>query len=353
MFVALRDLKFAKGRFALMGAVVTLITLLVVLLSGLTAGLGRENVSAITDLDADHLVFAAPAQGQDISFSDSVIPAGTQEAWTGVDGVASVEPIALGMSRVESGERSTGVAFFAVGGSSTLPPAAVRGGEVVLAEQAAEDLGVVAGDTVAVGGTELEVAAVAGRDSYSHAPVAWISTADRPTTGADPTAATVLAIHAGAADLPAADADLGTETVTVADSLNAIGSYSSENGSLQLMRGLLLAISALVIGAFFTVWTVQRSPEIAILKAVGASTGYLLRDAVGQAFVLLLFGTGLGAALAAGLGALASAAVPFVLDPATVLLPAALLVVLGLVGAAASLRRIATVDPLTALGSAR
>ena len=36
MFVAIRDLRFAKGRFALMGAVVTLITLLVVLLSGLT-----------------------------------------------------------------------------------------------------------------------------------------------------------------------------------------------------------------------------------------------------------------------------------------------------------------------------
>ena len=59
MFVAIRDLRFAKGRFALMGAVVTLITLLVVLLSGLTAGLGRGNTSAITDLPADHLVFSA------------------------------------------------------------------------------------------------------------------------------------------------------------------------------------------------------------------------------------------------------------------------------------------------------
>ncbi|MBZ2198807.1 ABC transporter permease [Ruania sp. N2-46] len=353
MFVALRDLKFAKGRFALMGTVVTLITLLVVLLSGLTAGLGRENISAITDLDADHLVFAAPAADQDISFSDSVIPAQTQADWADVAGVAAVEPLALGMTRAESGARTTGVAFFAVDEASALPPVAVRSGEVVLAEQAAEDLGVAAGGTVTVGGVELEVAAVAGSDSYSHAPVAWISDADRPMTGTAPDAATVLAIRVGTADLAAADAALGTETVTVADSLNAIGSYSSENGSLQLMRGLLLAISALVIGAFFTVWTVQRSPEIAILKAVGASTGYLVRDAVGQAFVLLLFGTGLGAALAAGLGAVAATVVPFVLGPATVLLPAALLVVLGLVGAAASLRRIATVDPLTALGAAR
>ena len=35
--------------------------------------------------------------------------------------------------------------------------------------------------------------------------------------------------------------------------LSAISSYTAENSSLQLMRGTLFAISALVIGAFFTV----------------------------------------------------------------------------------------------------
>jgi len=60
MFVAWRDLRFAKGRFTLMGTVVVLITLLVGLLSGLTAGLARENISAITGLPADRLAFAAP-----------------------------------------------------------------------------------------------------------------------------------------------------------------------------------------------------------------------------------------------------------------------------------------------------
>jgi putative ABC transport system permease protein len=36
----------------------------------------------------------------------------------------------------------------------------------------------------------------------------------------------------------------------------------------------------LVIGAFFTVWTIQRTQEIGLLKALGASTGYLVRDAL-------------------------------------------------------------------------
>lgn len=119
------------------------------------------------------------------------------------------------------------------------------------------------------------------------------------------------------------------------------------------MRGFLFAISVLVIGAFFTVWTIQRSGDIAVLKALGASTRYLLRDALGQAVVLLTAGTAIGAALAAAAGAVAAGTVPFVLDAGTVLFPAIVMIALGALGAALSIRRITSVDPLTALGSAR
>jgi putative ABC transport system permease protein len=120
------------------------------------------------------------------------------------------------------------------------------------------------------------------------------------------------------------------------------------------MRGFLFVISALVIGAFFTVWTIQRSSDIAVLKALGASTPYLLRDALGQAVLMLAAGTLLGTGLAAGAGALVRGGdVPFVLDGPTVLGPAAVMIALGALGAGLSVRRITAVDPLTALGSAR
>ncbi len=119
------------------------------------------------------------------------------------------------------------------------------------------------------------------------------------------------------------------------------------------MRGFLFAISALVVGAFFTVWTIQRSGDVAVLKALGASTAYVLRDALGQAVTVLVLGTALGTALAAGIGAAVASTVPFVLDARTVLPPAAVTVVLGAVGAGLAVRRIASVDPLTALGSVR
>ena len=61
MYLALRDLRFAKGRFVLMGGVVALITLLLVLLSGLTDGLGNQSTSALAAFPADQIVFGAPA----------------------------------------------------------------------------------------------------------------------------------------------------------------------------------------------------------------------------------------------------------------------------------------------------
>ena len=357
MFVAIRDLRFARGRFALMGVVVTLITLLVVLLSGLTAGLGRGNTSAITDLDADHLVFSTPTAGQKLSFTDSAISPQTQSAWAAVPGVQSAEPIRISMSRSAAGPRTTGVAIFAVQSGSAFAPE-VAPGSVVLTEQAAKALSATVGNTIELAGIQVRVAAIRGSGEFSHAPLVWAALADQPGAGRPAGTASVLALHTDGAELDStarqrADQRLGTTTVTPANSLLAIGSYTSENGSLQLMRLMLFAISALVIGAFFTVWTVQRSGEIAILKAIGAATGYLLKDALGQALLLLVGGTAIGTGLAAAIGALAGSAVPFVLSPATLLFPAAVMIALGLIGAAVSLRRVTTVDPLTALGSAR
>ncbi|MEV8532621.1 ABC transporter permease [Streptomyces sp. NPDC051211] len=360
MFVAWRDLRFAKGRFVLMGTVVVLITLLVGLLSGLTAGLARENVSAVTGLPASHLAFAAPQGEQKVSFGSSQVPESAWLEWRRQPGVTAAQPIGIRTTTAVSGEHTASVSLFGVEPGGTAAPAGLGQGQVVLSEKAAAELGGLrAGGKLKAGSLELTVREVSGTASYSHTPVVWTDLNDwqrigNPGTSID-TVATVIALAGdGGTDWAAGDRAAGTETRSVDGALGAIGSYQAENGSLQLMRGFLFAISALVVGAFFTVWTIQRSGDVAVLKALGASTPYLLKDALGQAVVVLAAGTGLGTLLAAGLGALISGGdVPFVLDAPTVLVPAAVMIVLGAGGAALSIRRITAVDPLTALGSAR
>ncbi|WP_055479151.1 ABC transporter permease [Sphaerimonospora mesophila] len=357
MFVALRDLRFAKGRFALMGAVVLLITLLVTMLSGLTAGLAQENISAIEGLPADRIVFSRTDKP---SFSDSRITDTTWQEWRKVAGVSRAERLGITMGRISFGDDGAATAVFGVEPGGTLaeePGDSLDAGKVVLSAKLASGTGLAVGDRVQISGHDFTVGGIGGESSYSHAPVAWITIGDWERMGrrggAD-AVATVLTLHAsGDPDLSAVDARLGTTTIALADAPAAIGSFSSENGSLQLMRGFLFAISALVIGAFFTVWTIQRRDDVAVLKALGASTGYLLRDALAQAVVVLLLGAGLGGVIAAGLGALAEGAVPFVLSVSTTVAPVAVMILLGALGAALAIRKITSVDPLTALGASR
>ena len=103
MFLAIRDIRFAKGRFALMGGVVALITLLLVMLSGLTAGLGNQSTSAIAALPVDQLVFGAPAgSNPEASFTESEVTGAQVAGWAGRDGVSTAEPLGISQGRLQA-----------------------------------------------------------------------------------------------------------------------------------------------------------------------------------------------------------------------------------------------------------
>ncbi|MCP1503134.1 putative ABC transport system permease protein [Curtobacterium herbarum] len=360
MFVAWRDLRSARGRFVLIGSVVALITLLVGFLAGLTGGLATQDVSAVLGLPGDRLVLQQPVDGKP-SFSESSIGTSTVAAWRDTAGVDEVTPVGIAQGRATGARGSSAVAVALFGvphgapRSVTTDLAPATDDTVGLSSGAAADLHVGVGDRVTITGTTYRVATVGGDAWYSHTPVvalspdAWAQ-ADR-RLGGDGTA-TVLAVS-GTPDWAAAAARTHTAAASPLMSLPALQTFTSEVGSLALMIVMLFGVSALVVGAFFTVWTMQRSADIAVLKALGASDASLVRDALGQALVVLLVGIGVGIGLVSVLGALAGGTLPFLLSPLTTVLPASVMVVLGLAGAAVALRTVTRADPLTALGSNR
>ncbi|CAI9417821.1 ABC transporter permease [Nocardioides sp. T2.26MG-1] len=354
MFVAWRDLKAAKGRFALITAVVTLITVLVTFLGGLTGGLVEQNISALTSLDADRIVFSV-TDGEPSTYADSAVTEDQASTWARRDGVTAVEPLGISTTRITAGGRQQTVALF--GGGPAAGDAATRSGHVALTARTAAALDVQPGDRVHLGDRDLVVDATRGDSWYSHLAVAHVSLGDWQHLAARPGEpapfASVLAVSARDADYAAADAAAGTSSQGLLTSLTALGSFTSEVGSLLLMVLMLFGISALVVGAFFAVWSIQRRPDVAVLKALGATDRMLTFDALGQAAALLVLGVGAGIAVTAGLGALAGTALPFVLSSVTTLLPGLVMTVLGLAGAGVATRSITHVDPLTALGSNR
>lgn len=355
MFLAIRDIRFAKGRFALMGGVVALITLLLVMLSGLTAGLGNQSISAIAALPVQQIVFGAPAGSQPkLSYTESEVSSVQLQSWRGRPGVSSVHELGISQTRFQSvngnGEAS-GTANVAVFGGDLV---AVDDGTAVVSTSVAKELNVQPGSRVRLAGTSLVVSDVVEDQWYSHTPVVWTTLSDwRTISHSAPDTATVLGVKSDAGtalDIQGANAAAGTVSSDVQGSFQALGSYKSENGSLMLMQAFLYGISALVIMAFLTVWTVQRTRDIAVLRALGGSTGYVLRDALAQAAIVLCAGAGAGGLLGLIGGTAAAQAAPFLISPLTTLLPVMGIVVLGLAGAVLAVGRVTKVDPLLALG---
>lgn len=376
MFLALRELTFQRGRFVIMGAVIALIAILTVLLSGLSIGLRQDGVSGLQRMDVTSFAFQKDvAEGS--AFSRSVVDLGAVDIWKDQPGVADAAPFG---NTLINGRTNNGVqidlALFGIEPGSFLEPDVTQGaplageGEIVISETAAEE-GIDVGDVIIVepGGMELTVVGILdGQYTFGHVDVGYLplKTWQEVTAGARPgdtvpqhvyqeiTAVAVKAESDSGPDIAAADAAAGTTTISREDSFDASPGYTAETSTLELIQVFLYGISALVVGAFFTVLTIQRQPEIAVMRAMGASTSYLLRDGLLQSLMLLVVSAGIGVVvgLAAGIG-IASSPMPFAIEYRQVAIAMALLLMLGLVGAGVAIVRITRVDPLTALGGSR
>lgn len=350
-FLAWREIRHGRVRFALTAVLVGLVAFLVFVMTGLSVGLGEAGVSGLRRLPGDLVVFGA---GAERVASRSELPAAMEARLRAVPGVAGVEPAGLLMAdaRTADGE---GLALALTGlrpGSAAAVPG-IGADRVVLSTSARRD-GVRAGDVLEVqpGGLRLTVAGFADLGSVQHTAVAQLPL-DAWRRARPHAHASVYLVRASGDPAETAAAITrqvaGTEAVTKAAAIRAVPGYAAETGTIQLIRGFLLAVTALLIGTVFWIFTMQKEGSLAVLRATGARRSLLVGSYLTQvaAITLLGLGAGLLAVLGAG-GAMPAGA--FTLRTADLAWAAGLLAVLALTASAASLRRLLTVDPLLSLG---
>lgn len=382
MFLSLRELKFARHRFFLMGGVVALIAVLVVLLSGLSTGLVRDGVSGLQQLPVKAFVFAE-GTSKDAAFSRSVVDTELAQTLAKEPGVTSADPFGnLLINTKNQNDQAIDLALFGVDPAGSLAPQPHEGEGLadvqspttegiesvgIVVSPTVKDDGIELGDTLTmdrIGHTLTVVGFTSEQETFGHVDVAYIPLTAWQViaSGAKPgeevragalQEATAIALN-GEPDLASIDEQNTTVSMTLKESFNASPGYSAETMTLSMIQAFLYAISALVVGAFFTVWTIQRKGELAVLRAMGASRKYLVKDAIVQALTLLVLATAVGVGVGVAMGAgLASTPMPFGLETGQVAIAVGLMLFMGLLGAVISVIRVTKIDPLQALGGQR
>lgn len=360
LFLALRDLRRGARRFILLGVVIGLVALLSTVLSALATGLVTDGISGLRALPFDHMVLQS---GSESTFSRSTLRPDDLLPFEELQGVKSTP---LGASFVNAasadGGPSLDLALFGVAPDSFLVtrPDAHQGLDgppgLILASELQEQ-GVKVGDRYTLGGSDVElpVLGFTFAGTYGHAPIAFTSLGTWQQVqfgaGADGRFSAV-ALRGGTAEgFERAAADAGLELLTKSEAYAGSPGFSAETTTMTLIRGFLLVISALVIGAFFTVLTVQRTRQIGLLKAMGAGNGYVLRDGIGQMTILVALATLAGVVGGVGLIALVGRGdAPVELDASSLATVSLSLVIAGILGSLVAFRRITHIEPAIALG---
>ncbi|SCL27689.1 putative ABC transport system permease protein [Micromonospora rhizosphaerae] len=318
------------------------------------------------------------------------LPAAVPDRVGAVPGVATARPLVRGQGLLEVAGRPvvpTGASLLASWVPAPVGAFTVRGGrppvaddEVVIDEDTARSQRIGLGDIVTVRATDtarLRVVGLAGfgdRGGLPNSTVALVtlSSAQRLLRlGSNVSEVAVVAapgvVPEDLRDRITAAVGPGYEVAPSRD-IAAAGAAAARDqlGWLQLVL-LALAAAVLLVGAFliantFSIVITQRTRELALLRAAGATAGQVLRSVLGEALLVGLTasaaGLGLGVAAATGIRDLARAfGVPLpegglVLTPRTVLVAFAVGVLVTVGSAVGPARRAAAVAPVAALRSA-
>lgn len=142
----------------------------------------------------------------------------------------------------------------------------------------------------------------------------------------------------------------GIEIGSIKETLNGIPGYSAESGTINLMLWLLIFISAFVIAVFFYVLTTQKVNQFGVMKAIGASNGFIIKSVVSEVFLLSGISILIGVGLTYLMTLVLPEDMPFTLLPNMVMLYGVILLATSLIGSLFSIRSIIKIDPITALG---
>lgn len=349
MFLAWNEIRRNKLKFGLIIGVLTMISYLLFLLSGLANGLINMNKEGIDKWQADAIVLNKDANQtvQQSVFNKKDIENKYKKQAT----LKQTGEI------VSNGHQKDNVLVFGVEKSSFLVPSLIEGHKAtkdneVLADETLKNKGFKIGDTLSLSQSDEKLHIVGFTESAKYNASSVIFTNDATIAKINPrlTGDKINAVVVRDTNWKDKKLNQELEAVSINDFIENLPGYKPQNLTLNFMISFLFVISATVIGIFLYVMTLQKTSLFGILKAQGFTNGYLANVVISQTVILALFGTAFGLLLTGVTGAFLPDAVPVKFDVLTLLVFAIVLMIVSVLGSLFSILTIRKIDPLKRLG---
>ncbi|MBR1741077.1 MAG: ABC transporter permease [Lachnospiraceae bacterium] len=357
---AWKELVYGKKKYILIELLLVLLMFMVLFLSGLAEGLGRAVSSGIEDMDADYYLLDDSAEDLiTVSSLNEDVPEKVKKQTTALTAPLDIQRMYL----VKEGEaEKLNVTYFAIEPDSFIEPAVMDG--VGLADSDVPDPiildddflleGIALGDTVYDSSSDIPftVTGFAKDQMYGHVSIGFISTDTYAKIRKRLSPMYTKMYHAVAIkgdDIENIGIE-GTEVISKEDIISSIPSYTAEHLTITMIVWVLIVISAVIIGIFHYILTLQKRKQFGIMKALGMSMGRLVFLVISEVAMLSVSASVISLVLAFGMAGALPETMPFYLETSNAVAVVTAFVLISIFSSILSILNISRIDPITAIG---
>ena len=356
MFLAWKEIWYSKGRYSLIIGIIFLISYLVFFLTGLAYGLAQDGRLAADKWEATGIILSKESDNNlNLSqFSDQDFK----------DVSATNKAILLQKASIaqlqEKPHTKANVSLFGINRQQFIAPNITKGEmfkndhEVVISNRLAKQSHFKLHNKFKLTGSN-EVFTIVGMTNdamFNVAPVIYMSQAAFNNVFGTTNSPNINAIVVRDKDHKLNNIKIKNdklEAYTMPAFINNLPGYSAQVMTFELMIGSLIIISAVILGIFIYILTIQKKHIFGVMKVQGISSGFIAKSVIMQTFILSLIGVLLGACLTMITQMFLPAAMPFNMNSFFYISISLLMVIFAVAGSLFSIRSIVKIDPLDAL----
>ena len=343
MFLAIKEMLHEKLRYSLIVALIFLVSYLLIILTGLA----NLNKAAINEWDASSIVLNSDSEGR------------LQQSFLSQDEVASLPNNGTRISQYSTLVKSENglkentqlvgldsKSFIFKKLKITSGSKNIRNNAGVVSDKFKSD-GFKIGDHLLVANSSLriKITGFTPRATLSALPVVYISPDTIQPLNKGVTNAVVFKNKLKNSKIPK-----GTNQLSISSFIKKLPVYNAQQLTFNFMIAFLYIIILIVISIFLYILTVQKLPNLGVLKAQGVSTQYLILSTLFQSFIISVIGVIIAIILGEITAITLPSEVPIVIDKSNIIVTGIGIIIMSLLGALIPIRQIAKVDPYKIIG---